>query len=247
MLWVGLAMAALQVDAMAIDFEKVPRMIAKPPACNSLIPLHGLFLFGEGERSRVWAVLDQSEPGSGIYDILYVDLDGDGDLTELGESFVGEPPDLGQVPPTEEPPIKRTFHVGVVRLPGAERAHTKFTIEWFPAAVSYRVLWHGELLFTGGFGGVASKYSQFSPRPGLAPIFVIDGTRPLGSRLLSADKLERRHHEEISIVLGIPGEGSFSCFHPSNLPEGEYVLGSLLYRDRRERPKTKPFELRVPC
>jgi len=245
MLCVALALAALQVDALAIDLGKIPREIAQSPACNSLVPLYGLFLFGDGERSRVWAVLDQSEPGSGIYDILHVDLDGDGDLTEPAERFVGQAPHSD--PDDEEPPVKRTFHAGDVRLPGAERAHTKFTIEWFPAAVGYRVLWHGELLFTGGFGGVASKYSQFSPRPGLAPIFVIDGTRPLGSRLMSADKLKRRHHEEISIILGIPGEGGFSCFHPTNLPEGEYVLGSLLYRDRRERQRVKPFELRVPC
>ena len=246
MLCIGLALTLLPGDPAAIDLGKIAREIARPPECNSLIPLYGLFLFGEGERERVWAVLDQSEPGSGVYDILYVDLDGDGDLNEPAERCVGEAPRPSSSAPDEEPPVRRTFHAGDVRLPGAERAHTEFTLDWFPTWIRYSVLWQGQVQFTGGMGGTLGESARFAPRAGLAPIFVIDGTRPLGSRLLSATSLKRKHHEKVVISLGILGDGSFSCFHPSNLSEDEYVLGSLLYQDRRERPKVKPFELRVP-
>jgi len=39
----------------------------------------------------VWAVLDQSRPQSSVYDVLLLDLNGDGDLTQANERFVARP------------------------------------------------------------------------------------------------------------------------------------------------------------
>jgi hypothetical protein len=65
--------------ARAVDYAKIDRTIAKEPAYQSKAPKYALLLFGPEARLRVWAVLDGGT--------LYLDRDGDGDLTGKGERF----------------------------------------------------------------------------------------------------------------------------------------------------------------
>src|SRR5262249_30707918 len=58
------------------------RTIAREPAYASKAPKYCLLVYGPEERARVWLVLDG--------DILYVDRNGNGDLTEEGNRFVGK-------------------------------------------------------------------------------------------------------------------------------------------------------------
>src|SRR5262249_40201765 len=62
----------------AADLTKVDRTIKKEPAYQTK-PTYCLLVFGPKARDRVWLVLDG--------DILYVDRNGNGDLTEEGESI----------------------------------------------------------------------------------------------------------------------------------------------------------------
>jgi len=62
----------------AADLTKLDRTIKKEPAYQSS-PKYCLLVFGPEARSRVWLVLDG--------DTLYVDRNGNGDLTEKGEQF----------------------------------------------------------------------------------------------------------------------------------------------------------------
>jgi hypothetical protein len=63
--------------ARAANLSKIDRSIRKEPAYQSKSPKYCLLVFGPEAAARVWLVLDG--------DTLYVDRNGNGDLTEDGE------------------------------------------------------------------------------------------------------------------------------------------------------------------
>ena len=79
----ALAVLALWApSAKAVDWDKIDRTIAKEPIYQSKAPKYCLLVFGAEPATRVWLVLD------GQY--LYVDRNGNGDLTEEGERIAGK-------------------------------------------------------------------------------------------------------------------------------------------------------------
>jgi hypothetical protein len=62
----------------AADLTKINRTIVKEPAYKSK-PKYCLLVFGPEAKTRIWLVLDG--------DVLYVDRNGNGDLTEKGKSI----------------------------------------------------------------------------------------------------------------------------------------------------------------
>jgi hypothetical protein len=70
------ALLALSTPAAAADLNKVERTVAKEPAYKGK-PKYCLLVFGPEAKTRVWLVLDD--------EVLYVDKNGNGDLTEEGE------------------------------------------------------------------------------------------------------------------------------------------------------------------
>src|SRR5687767_6248776 len=65
--------------APAADLTKVPRSIAKEPVYQTKNPRYCLCVFGKDASPRVWLVIDG--------DTLYVDRNGNGDLTEKDEKL----------------------------------------------------------------------------------------------------------------------------------------------------------------
>ena len=63
--------------AGAADLTKVERRLVKEPAYTSASPRYALLVIGPEAKDRVWIVKDG--------DTLYVDRNGDGDLTDPGE------------------------------------------------------------------------------------------------------------------------------------------------------------------
>ena len=66
------------LTSLGADLTKVDRTIAKEPTYKTK-PKYGLVVFGPEAKTRVWLVLDG--------DVLYVDRNGNGDLTEAAERF----------------------------------------------------------------------------------------------------------------------------------------------------------------
>src|SRR5262245_45048150 len=66
---------------LAADLTKVDRTIVREPVYKST-PKYGLLVFGPEARTRVWLVKDG--------DTLYVDRNGNGDLTEAGEKVAAK-------------------------------------------------------------------------------------------------------------------------------------------------------------
>src|SRR5262245_1677284 len=75
----AMLLAALGLMAPAIDYAKIDRKIGKEPAYRTGRPLYALLLFGREAKLRAWAVLDGK--------VLYLDRNGDGDLTGKDERF----------------------------------------------------------------------------------------------------------------------------------------------------------------
>jgi hypothetical protein len=65
------------VPAHAVDLKMIERRIAREPAYQSGAPRYCLVVFGPQAKTRVWLVRDG--------DILYADLNANGDLTEGGK------------------------------------------------------------------------------------------------------------------------------------------------------------------
>jgi hypothetical protein len=66
----------------AADLTKIERSIRKEPNYQSKTPRYCLLVFGPEAKKHVWLVLDGKT--------LYVDLNGNGDLTEQGEKFAAK-------------------------------------------------------------------------------------------------------------------------------------------------------------
>src|SRR5262249_8339209 len=78
-----LAVLALwALPAEAVDWDKIDRTVAKQPIYESKAPKYCLLVFGAEAKTRVWLVLDG--------EFMYVDRNGNGDLTEAGERFAGK-------------------------------------------------------------------------------------------------------------------------------------------------------------
>jgi hypothetical protein len=99
----------------AADLSKIDRTIRKEPAYATKAPRYCLLIFGPEAANRVWLVQDG--------DTLYVDRNGNGDLTEAGEKVTAAK-DAG---PKEE---GYTFEVGELTVGG--KVHKGLTVGLFP-------------------------------------------------------------------------------------------------------------------
>jgi hypothetical protein len=79
LLLVGIGLAFGPAPARAVDLSQIDRVIAREPAYRNKTPLYSLLVFGPTAQTRVWLILDGTD--------LYVDTDGNGDLTAAGKCF----------------------------------------------------------------------------------------------------------------------------------------------------------------
>jgi hypothetical protein len=70
------------LPAYAVDYDKLDRKLTKEPTYQTKNPRYALLLFGPEGRLPIWVALDG--------EVLYVDLNSDGDLTAPNECFAKE-------------------------------------------------------------------------------------------------------------------------------------------------------------
>jgi hypothetical protein len=99
------------------DLTRIPRTIAKEPAYKTK-PKYCLVVFGPEAKTRLWLVLDG--------DVLYVDKNGNGDLTEKGKSLSYTKEKLDVSDPAYPLQEYRRFSVGDVVDGG--RTYTKVEV-----------------------------------------------------------------------------------------------------------------------
>jgi hypothetical protein len=94
--------------AEAADLAKIERKIAKEPAYQTATPKYCLLVFGLDAKTRVWLVQDG--------DTLYVDRNGNGDMTEKSERVMIE----------QRSESYRSFNVGDITIDGL--THTGLSV-----------------------------------------------------------------------------------------------------------------------
>jgi hypothetical protein len=202
---------------------KIDRTIAKEPAYRTRTPKYGLLVFGPEGKDRVWLVLDG--------DTLYVDRNGNGDLTEPGERVAAEK----RLDPAE---VGYNFQIGDLTVGGrkhkalavyvtplqqfnstsvGERTEVKAALARDPKAL---VVWltvdvevpgmkgaglGGRLTY--GVGPVdVTGFLQFANTPAEAPVVHIGG--PLQVTFFAQrPSLRVGRASELVLVVGTPGTG----------------------------------------
>jgi hypothetical protein len=208
---------------MAVDLTKVERTIRKEPEYKSKAPRYCLLVFGPRADYRVWLVLDG--------DTLYVDRNGNGDLTEPGKSTRPERRDrdpcsfapvviLGPDGKTEEQ-LKFALYGWFDYSAG------KDTSRVFPSLnVSWRDRWFGSW-------GDETGPCVWGLSPQDAPVLHIGGPLQMGFESRADYALKRTGDSQFELNVGVGtkglGKGAFVhlCYADGAIPEGLFPTAVL--------------------
>jgi hypothetical protein len=240
-----LATTTASRGAEAPDLAKVDRHIGKQPKYTSDRPLYGLFVFGPEARTRVWLVLDKSSKDSKNYDVLYIDRNASGDLTESGKRVVGKAdPQYGFV----------VIDAGDVTDPQTKEKHHVRVFSEKDKPVGAFVQWKNKHIVSCGFDESGPDGTmQFTPDPSTAPVFWPGGETRLAFQrrfwkgmdpVLRIDKENQFH-----VFLGHRGLGrnTYCALDEKYLPADTPVRATLVYTDRAGKERRVQAELRERC
>jgi hypothetical protein len=157
--------------ASAADLSKIDRTIAKEPEYQSK-PRYCLLVFGADAKTKVWLVLDG--------DVLYVDRNGNGDLTG-GDKRVRTK--------KVEGPVPGNFVCGDVVPADGKTRYRRLTVSGSPEEGAMAVAIRVEGKHVQSAGVDANGVLMFADSPGRAPIVHFDG--PLTMGLLPATECIR--------------------------------------------------------
>ncbi len=206
------------VTARGADLTKIDRTIAKQPAYKNK-PKYCLVVFGPEAKSRVWLVQDG--------DVLYVDKNGNGDLTDKREQCPAEEPqdkiarEYGAQPADEY----RVWNVGDIVEPDGKTRHTGLEVSHSAGIYMLRVQTqtydHRHEYVPGGFR------LQFADRPQDAPIVHFAG--PLAGYLRTRHPLIRGQSQSLWATLGTRGlgNGAFAIIFDGKLYAETELLGEI--------------------
>jgi len=151
-----------------VDCQKLERRIGKEPAYVAE-PRYALFVLDLAGRNRTWAVTDKSTRDAPFHDVLYLDLDADGDLTGPGERFVG------QRDPNKAPAgLEMSFRIPELRVPGTALVHKSFLLSTSPkkdrSGFWFRMQWNGRHEVSGGYDATGIDTTAWATSAAKAPV-----------------------------------------------------------------------------
>jgi hypothetical protein len=258
-----LIIIALSTPAVAAaDLSKVDRTIHKEPAYRSR-PRYCLLVFGPQAKSRVWLVQDG--------DTLYVDRNGNGDLTEPGEKVAADKGDgreedeyafkAGDI--RDGPRLHKDLTVYVSKLArlADQDESVKALVSKRPDARGYRVFVEMELpgwKGTGVGGRVeqsafvwdAKGLLQFAERPQDAPVIHFGG--PWQISLFGPHRLTVGRETDVVLGVGTPGLGAGTTAwvdYEGVIPEKVYPTVEITYPPTESGgpPVRERYELKRRC
>ncbi len=249
----------------AADLTKIERSIRKEPTYQSKTPRYCLLVFGPEAKTRVWLVLDGRT--------LYVDRNGNGDLTDDGEKVIAKE---GRFAFGEDGEI--IFNIGDIQ--DGPRLHKKVALfvrkldylavrdddvkAWLARTANARGLsihaevemppWRGD-----GVGGrvlQAVSYNDsrgflmFADKPGDAPIIHFGG--PWQIAIDSPLRLTIGREHDLFLRVGTPGlgAGTFAAIaYEGVIPENRHPRVEITYppKNAGEPPIKLCYELKERC
>ncbi len=262
LLSISILLALSSVTTAAVDLAKIERRIAREPVYRSK-PRYCLLVLGPEAKTRVWLVQDGAT--------LYVDRNGNGDLTEADEKVTAEKSEdteegvytfkAGDLPDGSR--LHKALTLSVMKLDHlAEREEdVKALLKKDPKARGYRLLLEVEMpgrKGTGTGGRVQHRSSivdstgvlQFAERPEDAPILHFGGPWQVtlfGKHQLTIDR-------ETDIYLGVGsrgvGSGAFTWIDYENvIPTEKYPTLEVVYPPKQpgDAPLREHYELKQRC
>jgi hypothetical protein len=215
----------------AADLSSIKRVLKKGPHYRSNTPRYCLLVFGLEAETRVWLVLDG--------DRLYIDRNGNGDLTEEGEC-------MDKKPTLYDGKLSVDFAIGDVTAADGKtvyrgRALQEIMEDGAPMAFIFARSSSGKRLYT---GRDASGRLRFAATPQQAPIVHIGG--PLSMGLATQHRsvpIQFRCGEETELFasVGTPGvgAGSFLGLRHFEVPEEKQPVAAIEFPNRSGGPPIK--------
>lgn len=247
-LWVSVGLLlcwSATVDASnRVDLKSLQRIPLKEPDFKSEEPLYALAVFGNEGKTQIWLALDQSAAGDGAYDVVYVDLNGDGDLRDEGERFIGK---------VANGTAQTSFDLGDFTDPHTGAKHTQMTLRLTEGQRPLHMLklkWRDKHFMAGGYakqGG--GGYMRFAPSPEKAPIVWFNGDGPFRFQRWYSAELRIGQADDLKVFLGQigVGENSFCAFTSHVLPPEEGVTATLIYSDAAGKQHRETCYLKQRC
>jgi hypothetical protein len=259
-----LACLIFSQSAWSADLNRIERSIAREPVYKTSTPEYCLLVFGPEAKTRVWLVRDG--------DTLYVDRNGNGDLTEPGEKVAADarnstPADnvytfqVGDIRDGRH--LHKDLAVSMVKLADfadsdeAVKAH----VSKDPQARGYMVAIEMEIPgFEGrGDGGRVIQQAVFADYHGLlkfarkaseAPIIHFGG--PLQISLWYPQRLQMGRSVDVTLGVGTPGVGAGTMayiFYDGVIPRNAYPKLEVTYPPAKpgDTPLKELYELRGRC
>jgi hypothetical protein len=223
----GLAFLAVSsAPAAAVDLTKIDRTIAKEPAYKSK-PKYCLLVFGPKAESRVWLVLDG--------EVLYVDRNGNGDLTETGKMLKQQ-----RAYPQQE------FPTVFLSLPGQERRQLRVSVHHYRLEGEAQEGPHPGIDITIDGKAWRTPSKQFSDQPKDAPVIHLNG--PVSLLCPHPPTFVPGKTTNLRIAIGTPGLGAYGWCRAREIV-GPYarLLGEVEYPNQEAggKPLRATFTLRV--
>ena len=250
------------VPLSAADLAQIDRRIAREPAYKSK-PKYCLLVFGPEATTRVWLVLDG--------DTLYVDRNGNGDLTEEGEKVADETHtgseeggyyfEAGEVRAEGRTHKRLSVHVSKLGGLAARDGVAKEFLAKNPGARGYAIAVEMEMPGRRGEapGGRVPQVApgvdvngvlQFADRPQDAPVVHFGG--PWQVTLYGRQRLARGRDTDLFVGVGTPGVGPGTTAyltHGGVIPENAYPTLEVTYPPGGpgEAPARQRYELKQRC
>src|SRR5262245_10465994 len=243
---VGSGVPAQPADPFTeVDYSKMERSIAKEPKYVAA-PRYALFVFDPQGKFRAWAVLDKSKADLPYYDVLYLDKNGNGDLTEPGERFAG----------TYDEKLKNlTIRVGNLTVPGTKLTHTDLrflTVEPHGyEGIWFGMKWDGKVGVDGGYGKDGTVLTAYAASADKAQVLRPTPLGPLSFRFWDAEvALPIGKARDVQFGVGNPGSGpdTFCAVSDDYLVPGKDVLvATLIAKDRDGKEVRSRSEIKKHC
>jgi hypothetical protein len=255
-----LLLALLPASLMAADLSKIDRSIRHEPKYTNN-PKYCLLVFGEKAEFRVWLVQDG--------DVLYVDRNGNGDLTEKDERVTSKSPGKGH------------HHFAVGSVTDGKLTHTDLSVTCSETNKGYiedAREWKRVSAQKGGanmwsirvkaerspedarklpkkigyvINGDGKGTLLFADRPQDAPIVPVNGTWTLGLQDWKG-KFSPGHKYELQIGVGTfgVGAGTFSfVLYPDTIPNTVYPVADITFpgKEKGSEPIKRKYTLKERC
>lgn len=223
----SLMLPLLACPANGQDVSKIDRTVVKEPRYTTKSPWYCLLLLGPEAKTKVWLVLDG--------DKLYVDRNGNGDLTEPGECFTRAPGD-------------QFFRVPALTLGDAMKKYADLRVNWSPDGVGGNGKFHLHVILRVNEHDQYAIVPASADNPAKATLLHFDGPLKPYFRIEVFKQQEhfirgKEHLLGVTLVTRYPGVEWVQVSHEKGVPADIHPIAEITFPGKT--PDAKPTTMKV--